>query len=343
MQTSRLAVLTIDPPRRVASTRCLLAVALSGTLVVSACGDDVVSENGSARPTVVATTGIWADVVRNLTCDGLASVETVIPTGGDAHAFEPSLADRDRMEDAALVVMNGLALEEGLSDTLDAVAEAGTPVFAIAEHVDRIQQYGEDGPDGEPDHAGETDHEEEHDHEHEGADPHVWLDPVRVSTALSSLAEELVTNTALDAAAVDACLTAYQQDLAALDTEVEEIVAAVPEHDRLLITNHESLGYFADRYRFEVIGTVIPVPSGLAETSPVQLQQLAELIDTHGVRAIFAETQQSTADADALADQVGDVEVVTLYTGSLGEPGSGADTYAGLLRTDARLIADALS
>jgi zinc/manganese transport system substrate-binding protein len=103
------------------------------------------------------------------------------------------------------------------------------------------------------------------------------------------------------------------------------------------------LAYFADRYGFEVVGTVIPAASTLAAANPADLERLAQLIDDVGVGAVFAETQHSSADADALAERVGDVEVVTLFTDTLDVEGSGADTYLALLLTDAELIADALS
>ena len=127
-----------------------------------------------------------------------------------------------------------------------------------------------------------------------------------------------------------------------MDRELEEQVAQLPGESRKLITNHDALGYFADRYGFEVVGTVIPAPGTMAQTNPAQLEELAELIEHEQVKAIFAETQHSIDDAEALADRVGDVDVVTLYTGSLGPAGSGADTYLGFMRTNANLIVDAL-
>ena len=103
------------------------------------------------------------------------------------------------------------------------------------------------------------------------------------------------------------------------------------------------MGYFADRYDFEVLGAVIPSPSPMAAATPAELTELAEKIETAGVAAIFSETQHSVDDAAALAAEVGDVEVVSLYTGSLGEPNSDAATYVGMLRSNAAAIADALS
>ena len=128
-----------------------------------------------------------------------------------------------------------------------------------------------------------------------------------------------------------------------MDSEVVDLVEEIPVERRVLITNHDSLGYFADRYGFEVLGTVIPVPSGLAATNPAQLEELAQLIIEHDARAVFAESQHSTDDAEALADRVGPVDVVTLFTGTLGGPGSGAESYVDFLRTNARLVVGGLA
>ena len=341
-----------------------VAVLCAGALGASACSGDPSAgqsapDAGAEAPTILVTTGIWADVVANVACGGLASVETLIPVGGDPHGYEPSLQDRERMENAALVVANGLELEEGLEDTLEAVQESGTPVFEFADGMDPIPfafEGAEDEEEGEHD-EGEGHDEDEHDedehdedegeHDEEeghgsGGDPHVWFDPRRVSGALPELAQLLTSEVGLDADAVGACLAGYLAEFEAVDAEIAAKVEQLPAESRKLVTNHEALGYFADRYGFEVVGTVIPTPASMAQTSPAQLEELAEIIEHEGIKAIFAETLHSVDDVEALADRVGDVEVVTLYTGSLGPSGSGAETYVGFLRTNAGLIVDAL-
>ena len=137
---------------------------------------------------------------------------------------------------------------------------------------------------------------------------------------------------------------AYAAELGELDEEIQGILAPIPAGKRKLITNHDSLGYFADRYGFEVIGTVIPGGTTLAEPSSAGLARLVEEMEEEGVEAIFAETIEPTALAEALAAEVGpEVRVAEIYSGSLGEPGSGAETLIGMLRTNARLIAAALT
>ena len=310
--------------RRYRTTLVLQTVLIA---VVAACGGDTTTGQDSTRsivgtPSIVATTSIWADVTSNLACDGLAEIETVIPIGGDPHSFEPSLQDRELLENADLIVANGLLLEESLEDTMDAAEEQGTPVFRFADQMTPLESA---------------------DAEHVNGDPHVWFDPTRVAAALPTLRDALVERAGLDAARVDECLDGYQLAIADADRQVAAALEAIPTDRRKLVTNHEALSYFADHYGFEVLGAVIPSPSTLAETNPADLQELVRLIEDSHVPAIFAEAQHSSVEADALAEAVGDVEVVTLFTDSLGPAESGADTYLGLLSTDARLIVDALS
>lgn len=332
-------------------------------------------------PTIVATTGIWADVVSNVACEGIADVEAVIPDGADPHSFEPSLADRGRLESAALIVANGLGLEESLEGTIDAVEETGRPVFHVGEHVEVLTANGaghvDEGHDEESGHGDDADHEEDADHDkdagheageghdedaahdedaghnknagdeaehsHEGGgDPHIWLDPTRIASALPELGDALVEQAGLNRADVDACAGEYAERLANVDAEIREMLEPISADRRRLVTNHDALGYFADRYEFSALGTVIPAPTTLAATNPAQLEELATTIEEAGVAAIFAEDQHSDTDARALADRVGDVDVVTLFTGSLGPEGSGAETYTGLLLTNTGLIAQAL-
>ena len=138
---------------RQSRTRAALSVLAIMALSASSCGGDSEGEDASpaapATPTILVTTGIWADVVSNVACGGLADIETIIPVGGDPHGYEPSLRDRERMENAALVVASGLELEEGLEDTLEQVRGSGTPVFKFAEDMEPIPFAFEGGHHGE--------------------------------------------------------------------------------------------------------------------------------------------------------------------------------------------------
>jgi zinc/manganese transport system substrate-binding protein len=306
---------------------CLSAVA--ALVAVGCAGDD--RPSSSAVPDIVATTSIWSDVVRNVACDGLATVESLIPVGADPHGYEPSLADRARIESAVLVVANGLGLEESLDDTLDAAEADGASIFRMGDHVSTIELAG----------AGDE-HEGDAGADSEAIDPHIWLDPQRTIEALDDLGAALVA-AGLDGDRVGGCIRRYTSALRAVDQEMESILAIVPAERRKLVTNHEALGYLADRYGFEILGAVIPASSTVAEASPGQLAALADEIESAGVPTIFSETQLSDSDAKALAAEIGDVDVVALTTDTLGSPGSQAATYETMLTHNARLIAEGLA
>jgi len=166
---------------------------------------------------------------------------------------------------------------------------------------------------------------------------------VRVSAALPLLAEHLVDDAGLDADAVDDCMTAYQTKLAEVHHELEHLFEDIPENRRLLVSNHDALGYLAARYGFQVVGTVLPSTSTLAEPNAADFEALAKTIEADKIPAVFTEALHSRDVVESLATRVGNVQVVVLYTDALGELGSGAETYIDLLRTNATRIRDALS
>ena len=139
-----------------------------------------------------------------------------------------------------------------------------------------------------------------------------------------------------------------RSELEGVDAEMAELFATIPADRRLLVTNHDALGYLEARYGLEVVGTVVPGASTTVETNPRAFADLVDLLVAEGIDVIFAETTDTTTLAEQLASEVIgrgdlDVQVVQLSTGALGEPGSGAETYLGLLRTTARAITDALA
>jgi zinc/manganese transport system substrate-binding protein len=294
--------------------------------VGGACGNDDATGDATV---IVATTTILGDVAAQIVGDD-ATVQVLIPIGADPHDYQPSSQDVAAIQRADLVVANGLGLEDGLSDVLESAAADGARVLEIAPRLDPL-------PFGE--HSG---HDDEAAHDEGDGDPHVWFDPLRMADAARLIAAELsAVDSSID---WDAGAEVYGAALRAADTEIAEILSVIPASGRKLATNHDALGYFAARYGFEVIGTVVPGGATLAEPSSAELAALVAEIEAEGVRAIFAETTEPSALADAIAAEIGGtVEVVELYTGSLGEPGSGADSLIGLLLTNARRIADALA
>ncbi len=278
---------------------------------------------------IVATTTMLGDIARNIVGDE-GSVEVLFPVGASPHQYSPSSSQVAAIYGADLVLANGLHLEEGLSDVLDTAQADGIDVIEVAENVSPVT-FGDRLPCEKAEDIGPGD-----------CDPHVWFDPDRDAETGRIIADFLKTvDPSVD---WDVRADSYARELDEADARIKELLDAVPPENRLIVTNHDSFGYFAERYGFTVVGTVIPGGSTMSEPSSADLAELVRVINETGASAIFTETTEPTALADAIAAEIDrDVKVVSLYTGSLGEPGSGADTLIGMLETNAERIVGGLS
>jgi zinc/manganese transport system substrate-binding protein len=287
---------------------------------------------------VVTTTTIIADVARSIGGD-LVEVTSIIPLGADDHSYTPSSREVAQVADADIVLMNGLFLEESLIDILEANAEPVIISFGVTvldADGEIVGVLGEDA-DCEP---GE--HEEEH--EHGRCDPHVWMNPANVMIWAENIRAAFAGADPANADTYAANAEAYIEELENLDAELTELVSELPEEQRILVTNHEFLGYFAAAYDFEVIGTVIPGISTIAEVDPRSVAQLVERIRETGVPAIFAETSLNSDLAETVAAEVGrEVAVVSLYSASLSDEDGPASTYIDYMRYNVTAIVEALS
>lgn len=308
--------------RRASSLAWLLSMALA----LVACAEG--AEPDEEGPLVVATTSILGDIASNVVGDE-GRVEVLIPIGVDAHDFAPSARQVSLVATADLVVANGLGLESGLQDILASATRDGVVLVELAPLVDPL-------PFSHPGDPGEDDGDE-----HEDLDPHFWMDPIRVADAALALGDDLAARQPEGAWRERAA--AYASKMTTTDASVDDLLAAISPDDRQMVTNHESFGYFAERYGFEILGVVIPGGSTLADPSSAQLADLIEIMGQTDARVIFAETSRPTTLAAAVAGEMGeDVEVVELFTESLGDPGSGAETLSEMLITNAGRIATAL-
>jgi zinc/manganese transport system substrate-binding protein len=276
------------------------------------------ASNDSDSAVIVATTSILGDIATAVAGDE-AKVEVLIPIGVDAHDFSPSAQQASLIAEADLVVAVGLGLEEGLTDVLAAAETDGVEVLEVGPAVDPIAL--QDG-EGQP-------------------DPHFWMDPVRAGQAARAMAAALSDHLP---GAWETRADSYARAMETTDADVTETLSVIPAQDREMVTNHESFGYFGDRYDFEILGVIIPGGDTLADPSSAHVAELVAVMEEAGSNVIFAETTEPIALAEAIAAELGDdAEVVELYTESLGEPGSEAGTLSGMLITNAERIREALT
>ena len=313
----------------------LIAIALVGlTACSSGSSADDQSQTTPTTPKikVVATTAILGDLVQKIGGDQV-DVSVLIPAGADPHEFEASASQVAKLRDAQLVVANGLDLEERLTSVLDQAANSGVKVFSVAPLVDPIVITNQDESDHGHDHGSEND-------KGETLDPHFWLDPTRMAQAASLVADQLIA-AGVPATVAEANATTYANEAKAAEAQANAILQSIPPSTRKLITNHDALGYFAQRFGFTVIGTVIPGGSTLAEPSAADVRQLAQLIRTNNLPAIFSESTTSPQFVETIAREAGrSVKVVTLPIESFGN--DGITTYSDLIIAIANGIANGL-
>ena len=294
----------------------IAAALLAALAVLASCASP-----GESRSGVVVTTNILGDVARAVVGDQ-AEVTVLMQPGADPHSFGISAQQAAQVERAALVVSNGLGLEEGVLRTVEAARAAGVPSFEAAPLADPIP-YADSG----------------------APDPHFWTDPMRVRTVVGLLAEQVIAHVdGVDPEVVRRNAERYQGELDRLDREMRAQFDAIPPQRRKLVTNHHVFGYLAQRYGFEVVGAVIPGGTTLASPSASDLESLATTVRAAGVPTVFADSSHPNRLAQVLADRAGlHVAVVPLFSESLSAEGGGAATYLEMMRSNAAAISAGLS
>ncbi len=327
--------------------------------------------------TVLTTNTIIADVAQNVGGD-LVTVTSLVPPDTDIHAFQPTPSDVLAASSADLVLVSGAGLEAFLGDLLQGAVDDPARIIVVSNGVtihaahhrqddtatpdatdaaprtdataepsapDIIGVLGQDAACGDlfAQATPDVTSTEATDEEHGPCDPHVWTDPNNVKIWVDTIEAAFAAADPAHADAYHANAEAYKAKLEALDQEVMQILAVVPPERRVLVTNHDFIGYFAAHYGFEIVGTVIPGVSTLTEPAPQELAALVETIKAQNVPAIFVEASDPGMLANVVAQEVGrEIKVVALYSDSLSAADSPAATYMDYLRANAHIIADAL-
>ncbi len=277
----------------------LIALFLAGCQSTPATGQ-------GQKKTIVVTYSILGALVKELVGDQ-ADVVVLIPNGQDPHEWEPSAKDIETLMKADLIIQNGLGLEGGLENTLSQAAAARVKSFVATDHITvRKVSQGEGIPNGGADQTVGS------------PDPHIWTDPLTMKQVSAALADQINTDLGLD---VSAQARDQQARLDNLNVEITKMVDSLPASNRKLVTGHESLGYFAQRFGFKLIGAIIPSLNSQAEVSAADMAALKTAIQENQVKAIFSEIGTPTSITNAIGAETG-VKVIDLSTHVLPSDGS---------------------
>ncbi|HZC12884.1 MAG TPA: zinc ABC transporter substrate-binding protein [Thermoleophilaceae bacterium] len=294
-----------------------IALAIAGWLV-SGCGSD--GDSGSdAAVTVVATTPHATDLVANVGGER-ADIHALLARGADPHGFEPRPSDAAAIADAAVVFKSGGDVDEWLDELVD---NAGGEA-EVVELIGSVKTL-EGGHDGD-----ET-------------DPHWWQDPRNAVRAVAAVRGALIEADPDGRRAYERNAAAYTRELQRLDSEIAACLAKLPADKRKLVTTHDSLGYYARRYDVEVIGSVIPSLSTQAQPSAGDIADLVDQVRDEGVEAVFPEAGADERLERALSRDAGAAVGDPLYADTLGEEGSGADTYVDAMAANTEALVDGMS
>jgi ABC-type Zn uptake system ZnuABC Zn-binding protein ZnuA len=291
--------------RTVAALTLVVAAA-----TLAACGDDDGGASGEVR--AVATTTQVADMVRNVGGDRV-EVDGILPVEADPHDYEPRPSDVAALSDADIVFRSGGEIDEWLGELIDSAGGDATEVTLL----DSVRTSGDD--------------------------PHWWQDPNNAILAVRAIRAALVDADPRGRVAYDRNAASYVLELRELDAGINLCIHRVPAAKRKLVTTHDSLGYFAERYGIEVIGAVIPSLSTQAQPSAKDVDDLVRQIEDEGVEAVFPEVAVSQRLEQAISRESGAEVGRQLWTDSLGPDGSHAETYLNAMRANTSALVDGMS
>jgi len=289
------------------------------------CGDDDPRASGS-EVTVVATTTQVADFVGNVGGERV-DVHGILGANADPHDYEPRPSDVGAVADAPLVFKSGGDIDGWLDELIENAG--GDP--KVVSMIDSVRTI--DGADG---HGEEEDADEE-------IDPHWWEDPRNAIRAVEAIRDALIEADPRGRETYERGASAYVRRLESLDREIADCMRRVPADKRKLVTTHDALGYFAERYDVEVVGALIPSLSTQAQPSARDISELVDQIRVERVEAIFPETALNQRLENAVSREAGAEVGGQLWADALGPEGSGADTYLDAMRKNANTMAEGMS
>lgn len=298
---------------------------LAAVVAVAGCSSGPADKaENSGKPRIVATTGMVADLVRQVAGERV-EVEQIMGAGVDPHLYKPTRDDVQAILSADAVFYSGLMLEGKMGDTLVKVGRS-RPVFAVTELIDESKLHESEGAEGHP-------------------DPHVWMDVAAWSECVGAVSKAMAEVLPERATEFEENAARHREELLALDAYAREAIATVPEASRVLITSHDAFKYFGRAYGIEVLGV-----QGISTESEAGLRRINELVALlveRKVPAVFVESSVSPKNIQALVDGAAanghEVKIGgELFSDAMGQAGTYEGTYVGMLDHNATTVARAL-
>jgi len=292
--------------------RAGLSVLSCVVLAAAGCGGEPGGGAVGGRLTAVVTTTQLADMARQVGGKRVA-VEQILEPNADPHDYEPRPSDAEALGEAAVVVASG----GGLDASFDELIESAAGDAEVIEAIDAVRTI-------------------------EG-DPHWWQSPRNAARAVAAIRDALVEADPRGRATYERNAAGYLDRLERLDRSVADCIEQIPEDQRKLVTTHDALGYYADRYGLEVVGALIPSLSTQAQPSARETEDLIDQVERLDVKAIFAESSVNPKLEQAVARETGAGVGGALWADTLGPAGSSGATYVGSIESNTTTIVEGLT
>jgi ABC-type Zn uptake system ZnuABC Zn-binding protein ZnuA len=290
-----------------------------GAFFLAACGSAPSKSDGALS--VLASTTFLADMAQNVAGDR-AKVESLLPIGADPHAYQAAPSDVAKITKSNVLIINGVEYEHFIKPLLENAG--GERLIITASNGLKPNQMD--------------------DEENPGmmvGDPHMWLDVRRAVTYVENIRDGLSKADPNGTKTYAANADAYIAKLKDLDVWIIKQVNTVPVERRLLVTNHEAMGYFAQRYGFTVVGSILPSFSSEASVSAKEIAAAVDAIRDSSAQAIFLGEVENSKLADQIGAETGVKVVNDLYLESLTD-GAPAATYIDMMKHNVTEIVNAL-
>jgi zinc/manganese transport system substrate-binding protein len=314
-------------------TQLVTAIWLTLLLMPAGCGtsrDAAGPRSGKLK--VVATFSVLGDFVHNVGGDQVDLI-TLVGPDGDAHTFEPAPTDGVALAKADVLFENGASLEPWL-DGLYKSSQTKARRVVVSKGLKLIEADEDEHKNGQKSPKKDADG-----HKHEDLDPHVWHDARNAMHIVEVIRDQLGELDPANAEKYKANAASYLQQLKDLDGWVVQTVATLPEGERRLVTSHDTFGYFARRYGFQVLGSGLEsVSTEASDPSAADFAKLVDTIKAVKVPAIFTENVHNPKLMQRLAKEAGVRLAPDLFTDALGKAGSGGDTYEKMMRHNVTTI-----
>ena len=304
-----------------------LAPMIAAALLAAGCGGDEPSAEAAAdrqhRIVIATTVAPITSIVSSIVGDR-ADVRGIVPEGTNSHTFEPRPSVAELLEQADVVYLNGLALEEPTKRLAEANVADGAEIVELGrltiDERDYIYDFSFPESGGKP-------------------NPHLWTDPTLARRYAEIVKDDMSRRDPDNAEYYAANYATFSAIIDDFDAAMRTAFATVPTRE--LLTYHDAYAYFAETYGWTVIGAI--QVSDFEEPTPREVTSLIEQVRARGVPAIFGSEVFPSPVLEQIGEAAGAEYVDVLRDDDLpGEPGDPEHSWLGLMRFDFVTITEAL-